>query len=62
MSAAQFVFVGLVLTLIAGCIVREDRGGPDFDRGRSDFHGPDREHDSERGSDQDRNNYPRHQY
>ena len=50
MTAAQFVFAGLTLMLVAGCVVREEGGGRDYyhDRGdaRDEGHGGEHERDN----------------
>lgn len=39
MTPVKYALVGLAIMLLAGCIIREDRGGPDFDRGHDEFRG-----------------------
>jgi hypothetical protein len=57
MKAARCILAGFSLMLLAGCVVRDDRGGPDRDRGRGEFHdqdrGPQQGHGPERGGEQD---------
>jgi len=58
MKAATGALVGLSLVLLGGCVVRDDRRGPDFDRGRGEVHdqrgGPEQRRGPERGGEQER--------
>jgi len=51
MTIAKCMLAGLWLTLLSGCVVREERGA-DFDRGHGEYHdegrGGEHEHEHER--------------
>jgi hypothetical protein len=48
MSAVKCVIVAVSLVLLAGCVIRDDRGG-DYERGRGEFHGQGRGQEQGRG-------------
>ena len=60
MTPVKYALVGLAVMLLAGCIIREDRGGPEFDRGHGEFRGqvsgPERTAQRQTGDEQHRSN------
>lgn len=59
MTAAQFVFAGLTLMLVAGCVVREEGGDRGYYRDRGEAHDDGHGHDEGHGGEPERNNLQR---
>ena len=60
MNTVKFIIVCITFGLLAGCVIREDRGGPEYDHDRDGYRhqerGPERggERDYDHGHERDR--------